>query len=52
MAWLKRVKLQSLTEVDSVRIEHGQADEQLSDLRPSCNKESEEIPALEDGPSP
>lgn len=52
MAELKRVLLQSLTEIDSVGIEHRQPYKLLGNLWPSRDEESEKIPALKDGPHP
>jgi hypothetical protein len=49
---LRRARLELLTEIYSVGIEHSQADKLLGDLRPSGDDESEEVSALEDGPGP
>lgn len=38
------------TEVDSVCVEHRQADKLLNNLRPSGDEESQEVSALENSP--
>ena len=42
----------SLTEVSSVRVEHGQANKLLGNLWPAGNDESDQVTALENGPGP